>query len=376
MTDSVSRRSFLQSTTQALVAAGLASSLASSSDAQLPNDSARKIGFAFVGIGRLTLDELLPAVKQTKLCRAAALVSGDIDKAKKTAQRFGIPESSCYTYDSYEKLADNKDVDAAFIVLPNSMPREYTERAAKSGKHVLCEKPMATSSADCRAMIDACNAVKRKLMIAYRVRYEPYNRAAIQLCRDKAIGDITVINADTGFPLRNPNEWRLNRKLAGGGPLMDIGIYGLNATRYLTGEEPAEVSALMCQPKDDPAFKDVEASCVFQLKFPSGALANCSTSYNYPLVNRYRVMGTNGFLELDPAAFYGGLQMRGFLPGKGMQTMKFDEVNHFAAEMDHFADCILNDKQPLTPGEEGLADLRVMEAIYQSAANGKTIKMS
>jgi glucose-fructose oxidoreductase len=376
MTENVTRRSFLHSASSGFLAAGLASSLASAADPQQSGDPGRKIGFAFVGIGRFSLGELLPAVKQSKLCRAAALVSGDLDKAKKTAQQHGIPESSCYTYDTYERLAENKDVDAAFIVLPNSMHREYTERGAKIGKHVLCEKPMATSSADCGAMIDACKTANRKLMIGYCVRYGPYNRAAIQLCRDKAIGRISVINADAGFPLHNPDEWRLNKKLAGGGPLLDIGIYGLNATRFLTGEEPIEVSGLMFQPKDDPAFKDVEASTVFQLKFPSGALANCSTSYNYPFVNRYRVMGSDGWLELDPATSYRGTQMRGFLPGKGMQTMQFEAVNHYAAEMDHFADCILNDKQPLTPGEEGLADLRVMEAIYESAASGKTIRMS
>jgi predicted dehydrogenase len=251
------------------------------------------------------------------------------------------------------------------------MHREYTERAAKIGKHVLCEKPMATSVRDCQAMIDACKEANRKLMIAYRVRYEPVNRAAIQLCRDKAIGQIKVINADTGFPLRDPSVWRLKKSLAGGGALMDIGIYGLNATRYLTGEEPIEVSAMTYQPKDDPAFKEVEESCTWQMKFPGGALAICSTSYNYPGVNRYRVMGTNGWFELDPATYYGGNHIRGTMP-----VPELHEINHFAAEMDHFADCVLNDKTPLTPGEEGLADLRVMEAIYESAASGATVKLA
>jgi len=355
------------------MAAGIGSTLLSKVIAQ-QEAGGRKTGWALVGLGRLTMGELLPAFKETRHCKVTALVSGSPDKAKKLASENGIDAKNIYNYENFDRIADNPDVDIVYIVLPNSMHAEYTIRAAKAGKHVFCEKPMAISSAECRQMIDACSAAKKKLAIAYRLRYEPYNQTAIKMVREQAVGPAKTIVADAGFYLGDPNAWRLNKELAGGGALMDIGIYALNATRYLTGEEPVEVNAQIHTNKQDPRFKSVEESCTWQTKFPSGILANCSTSYSYPWQNRVRVAGTKGWIDVDPFVAYRGLRLFVKLKAEP-EEIQLTPVNHFTAEMDHFADCVLNDKEPLTPGEEGLKDLIVMEAIYRSAAEGKTVKL-
>jgi predicted dehydrogenase len=369
----VSRRSLLRGAAGGILAAGMGSQLLSQAIAQ-QESTGRKTGWALVGLGRLTMGELLPAFKETRHCRVTALVSGSPDKAKKLAGENGISEKSIYSYEDFDRIADNPEVDVVYIVLPNSMHAEYTIRAAKAGKHVFCEKPMANSSEECRQMIDACNAAKKKLAVAYRLRYEPFTQAAIRMVREQAVGPAKVITADAGFALNDPGAWRLNKDLAGGGALMDIGIYALNATRYLTGEEPVEINAQIHTPRDDPRFKTVEESCTWQTKFPSGILANCSTSYSYPWQNRFRVAGTRGWIDMDPFVAYRGLRL--FVKKGGEpEEIKLTPVNHFVAEMDHFAECVLNDTQPLTPGEEGLKDLLAIEAIYRSAAEGKTIRL-
>jgi predicted dehydrogenase len=369
----LTRRDMLRGAAGGMLAAGLANPLITA--AQDAPKSDRKIGWALVGLGRLTMGELLPAFAQTKHCKVTALVSGSPDKAKKLAEKYGVDQKSIYNYDNYDEIRNNPDVDVIYIVLPNSMHAEYTIRGAKAGKHIFCEKPMAISSDECRQMIDACKQANKKLAIAYRLRYEPYNQTAIQMVHEQAVGPAKVIVADAGFNLPDPNAWRLNKELAGGGALLDIGIYALNATRYLTGEEPIEVNALIQENPTDPRFKEVEESCVWQTRFPSGILANCSTSYAYNWQNRYRVIGTNGFFDVDPFLAYRGLRMSVKRGSAEPEEVQLPQVNHFAAEMDHFSQCVIEDKEPLTPGEEGLMDHIVMEAIYQSAREGKTIKL-
>jgi len=177
----------------------------------------------------------------------------------------------------YERIGEDADIDVVYIVLPNGMHAEYTIRGARAGKHVLCEKPMANTPEDCRRMIDACRAAGRKLMVAYRLRYEPYNRALIEAAQGREMGALKAVLADAGFPIGDPNQWRLKRELAGGGSLMDIGIYALNAARYMTGEEPAEINAMSHSTPGDPRFREVEENVLFQLRFPSGVLANSSS---------------------------------------------------------------------------------------------------
>jgi predicted dehydrogenase len=372
----LTRRSLLTKAGQTALAAGTAATLLNAvAGAQTSAPSDRKLGFAFVGLGGFALGQLMPSISKTKHCRIAALVSGSPTKAARTARRYKVPETSVYSYENYDQIAQNPDVDVIYIVLPTGMHAEYTIRAAKAGKHILCEKPMAVSAAECQQMIDACKQADRKLMIGYRVRYDPFNQTAIKMCRDGSMGRIIHISSDHGFPMGDPNAWRLNKKLAGGGALLDIGIYALNACRYLAGEDPIEITAQTYTPKDDPRFQQVEDGCVWTMKFPSGILSTCSTSYTYANQNRYRVVGTEGWFEAEPGTAYNDNRMY-VSRGWQVQERKIEQVNQFAAEMDHFAECILQNKQPLTPGEEGLADLRVIDAIYESANTGKTVKLA
>lgn len=380
------RREFLSNAGKGLaasrlapLAATLATSIASHARAQqAPTEKVGKpLGYALVGLGRLTINELLPALQQCKHSKCTALVSGDAEKAKKLATQFGVNEKSIYNYENYDKLADNPEVDVIYIVLPNGMHAEYTIRGFNAGKHVLCEKPMANSVAECQQMIDAGKQANKKLMIAYRVRHEPHHIRAIKMARDKELGTMKVITADAGFNMKlESSPWRFDKKLAGGGALLDIGIYALNACRFIVGEEPSAVNAVTYTPKDDPRYKEVEESTNFQLKFPSGVLANCSTSYSYAGVFRYRMICTDGWYELDPAISYRGIAMRMRKGGSGVQELKEPEINQFAAEMDHFSQCVMENKEALTAGDEGLKDMRVIEAIYKSANEGMTVKLS
>ena len=221
-----------------------------------------------VGLGRISMQHFMPGLKTTKNAKLTALVSGHRDKAEKMAAQYGVPEKNIYSYDNYDSIANNKDIDAVYIALPNSMHAEYTIRAAKAGKHVLCEKPMATSVADAEAMIAACKQANRKLMIAYRCQLEPANLRAKELIRDGKLGKIQAIESTYGFNIAR-GEWRYTRKLGGGGPLMDVGIYSLNACRFLLGEEPAEIHATASVIDHDGRFDEVEENLGFTLKFPS-----------------------------------------------------------------------------------------------------------
>jgi glucose-fructose oxidoreductase len=253
------------------------------------------------------------------------------------------------------------------------MHAEYTIRALEAGKHVLCEKPMANTPADCERMIAAARKANRKLMVAYRLHYEPYNQALVKIARD-AQDPTQLILADAGFNIGDPTQWRLRRTMAGGGSLMDIGIYALQAARYLSGEEPVAVNAMMRSTPGDVRFTEVEEHVTFQLRFPSGLLANCTSSYGAGL-NRFRVVKRNGWAELEPALNYTGLRMRAFRDGS-LQELFQRPVDHFAAEMDHFSECIQKGTDPRTPGEEGLRDLRIMMAIYEAARAARTVALA
>lgn len=342
----------------------------------------RRLGFAIVGLGRLALEEIMPAFAECKLAKPTALVSGDAAKANQVAQQYGIKPQNVYNYQNYDNLRNNSDVDVIYIILPNSMHREYTVRGAQAGKHILCEKPMATTVEDAQQMIDACKQANRKLMIAYRCQYEPHHRAMIQMIRSKELGTVKVIQADNGQNQGGDlNQWRLKRALAGGGSLPDVGIYCLNATRYLTGEEPIAISAQTFSTPGDPRFKEVEESVTFQLRFPSGIVAICSTSYGFHDARRFRVFGSDAWGQLDPAFSYHGLQMMVSRksPTNSMAEnatqVRMGEKNQFALEMDHMADCVIRNQTPHTPGEEGLQDQKLMALIYQAAQTGQTIAL-
>jgi glucose-fructose oxidoreductase len=375
----LSRRRFIQAAGGTVAATPLVTPSAVDAVAQvpqvrLPEPPGTQVGFALVGLGNLAINQLMPAFARCQRAKLVGFVSGRPEKAKQLAQVYGVDPRNIYNYDNYDRVADNPAIDVIYVVLPNSMHAEYTIRALKAGKHVLCEKPMANTPPECEQMIAAAKAANRKLMVGYRVRYEPYNQALIAYARETGdAGPTRVILADAGFNIGDPKQWRLRRQMAGGGSLMDIGIYALNAARYLSGEEPVAVNAMMHSTPNDPRFTEVEENITFQLRFPSGILANCASSYGAGF-NRFRVTKPRGSAELDPASSYTGLRMRVFRGG-AIEERILPQRDHFALEMDHFADCILKNAEPLTPGEEGLKDLKVMMAIYEAARTGRTIPL-
>lgn len=334
----------------------------------------RKLGYAIVGLGSYATRQIMPRLKDCEFAKLAALVSGTPEKLERYGTEYGIPKTHRYSYANYDSIRDNPDIDLVYVVLPNSMHAEYSIRASQAGKHVLCEKPMAVSSAECEAMIAAAKKADKKLMIGYRSRFEPYNREAIELVKSGFAGRPRLITAEHGFNIQ-PNQWRLDRPLSGGGSMMDIGIYSLNAARYLSGEEPVKVSAMESTDRNDPRFRNVEDRIDWQMRFPSGALANCVSSYTSHH-NAYRVTGTEGWVGLEPATSYEGQLMWVRKKWKTEQrTLPVPAKNQFVAQLDHLAECAMSGREPIVSGEEGLKDLRLIEAIYRSAREGKAIRM-
>jgi predicted dehydrogenase len=330
--------------------------------------SGRRLGWCIVGLGRISMDHFMPGLTSSKTGKITALVSGHREKAEKQAAMYDVPSPSIYSYENFDDIRQNKDIDAVYIALPNSMHAEYTIRAAKAGKHVLCEKPMATSVADCKAMIEACEKHHVKLMIAYRCQYNPLHLKAIQLIRSGQLGQVQIIEAAFGFDIK-AGEWRLNKKLAGGGPLMDVGIYCLNASRYLTGEEPTDIKANSSVIDHDGRFDEVEENDGWTLKFPSGILASCNTTYGANGANYFRVHGSKGTMAMDPAFNYDGMHLTARLADG--QTIDEPEQEHdpsdFTTQADYFAGCVWNNREPKTDGQEGLRDTTYMSAIYEAA---------
>jgi len=373
----LSRRGFIVKVSQSFVAANVAGAFlkeAVTKEVVAPDSRGKKLGWAIVGLGNLAIHEILPAFAKCEQCSVTALVSGHPDKANKLAQQYGVNPKNIYNYQNYDSIKDDPKVDIIYIVLPNGMHAEYTIRGFQAGKHVLTEKPMANTPDDCQKMIDAGRKAGRKLMVAYRCRYEPYNKEAIRIARSGELGPTQVILANNGWRITDPDQWRLKKDLAGGGSMMDIGIYALQAARYLSGEEPTEINALIYTTPNDPRFKEVEENINFQLRFPSGILANCTSSYGYDSQSHYRVVGTKGWLEMEPATVYRGLRMRVHHDGV-TEERSLPVLDHFALEMDHMSECVMQDKEPLTPGEEGLRDLEIIMAVYSAAKTGKTVKL-
>jgi predicted dehydrogenase len=329
------------------------------------DDSNRRLGFALCGLGSLSTNQIAPGLLKTKNCRLTGIVTGHPAKAEKWKAQYNIPDKNIYNYDTMEKMADNPDIDVVYVVTPNALHAGHTIKAAKAGKHVLCEKPMEVSVEKCQQMIDACKAANRLLAIGYRSRFDPLTQECIKLAREKVFGETKMIQAGFGFRIGDPTQWRLKRDLAGGGALMDVGIYALQATRYLSGEEPTIVTAL--ETKTDPVkFKEVDESITWQLKFPSGIIANCSTTYMVNGTNFYTALAERGSFGLNPAYSYEGNRAW----RSDGQSIEFPPMDQFAAEMDDFAQCILQNKPSRVSGEEGLRDIRITTAIYQSIRTG------
>ncbi|WP_288402730.1 Gfo/Idh/MocA family oxidoreductase [uncultured Deinococcus sp.] len=337
--------------------------------AALPQPAAQQVGYAVIGLGKLTLEELLPAFAVGRASRLAAVVSGNLTEAREAALAYGLSADDAYSYDDFEKLGERDDVHAVYIVLPNSLHREYTERAAKIGKHVLCEKPLATSVEDAEAMVKACKDAGVLLMTAYRCQYTPHHWAAREAVQSGRLGQIKLLHSVNVQIEPNEGQWRLKRKLAGGGSLPDVGLYCVNTVRFLLGEEPCEVSGTVHSTPGDERFTEVEESVTWQMRFPSGVVAQCACSYGAATARTIDVFGTGGRLAIDPAFDYQNLRLT-VQTGQEVTEVRVPPEDQFRLETDHFSRCIQEGRAPYTPGEEGLQDQKIMEAIYRSAHEG------
>jgi predicted dehydrogenase len=330
----------------------------------------RKLGVALVGLGKYSTGQLAPALQQTKLCRLAGIVTGSPEKAAKWQQQYQIPAKNVYDYKTFDRMIDNPDIDIVYVVTPNALHADYVVRAAQAGKHVMCEKPMATTVADARRMIAACEKAGKKLSIGYRLHFEPHHQEMMRLGQTQAYGKINHLASDNGFKFGNDTPWRVNKALAGGGPLMDMGIYCLQGCLYTKGQVPVSVTAKFIPKTDNQLFKEVEAGVDWQLQFADGSVADCRTSYAENMQGRLRAEAANGWFELQPAFAYGGLAGS---TSKSDSKLNLPNLNQQAAQMDDFADCVLHNKPTRVPGEMGLRDVQLLLAIYRAAETGQKV---
>jgi len=364
---SLSRRRFLRTTAVSAVGFPFVSTLLSRAADAEP----RKLGFALVGLGGLSNQQLGPALKLTKYCRLAGIVTGTPSKIPIWKQRYDIPDKNVYNYDTMEQMADNPDIDVVYIVTPNGLHAGHSIKGAKAGKHVFCEKPFETTIEKCQQTIDACKKANRMLGVAYRCQFDPNHLECRRLAMEKVFGEVKSIEAGFSRGI-TATEWRVNRELAGGGPLMDVGIYALQTCRFVSGLEPIEVSAKFGPVTDPVKFAQVEESVEWDMTFPGGLKTNCKTNYERGDMHSFKVTAEKGSFGLDPAYNYNssrGTRSDG-------QAINFPAVNQFAAEMDDFAQCIMNNKPTKISGEEGLRDVKIMMAIYESAKTGKPVKLT
>ena len=328
-----------------------------------------KLGVALVGLGYYSTDLLAPALQLTTYCELKGIVTGTHSKAEKWIKQFNLSEKNVYSYQNFDSIANNPDIDVIYVVLPPSMHAEYSIRAAKAGKHVWCEKPMAMTVAECKSMIDACNKNKVKLCIGYRMHHEPNTKKIIQFRKDLTYGKVMKVEAAAGYFDPRTDHWKQKKNL-GGGAMYDMGVYPLNATRYSTGLEPIAVTAQASTTRPE-IYKEVEETMAFDLEFPGGATAKCETSFGKGM-NDLSVVCSKGWYKLSPFQAYSGVQG---ITSDGTQ-LNATIPNEQARQMDDDALAIMNGTQVMVPGEEGLNDIRVVEAIYRSVAEKRKVSIS
>jgi predicted dehydrogenase len=341
-------------------------------DFALPDPPGQKVRWAIVGLGNFAVGEAIPGFIDSQHARMTAFVSGSPDKQKDLGARFGV--NRFYNYRNFDSIANDPEIDCVYIILPVGLHAEYTIRALKAGKHVLTEKPMASTSAECEAMIAAAKAARRQLGVAYRVHFEPTNLRCKQLIDGGEIGDIRFISADHGFdadPNYPPHKWRLEKALAGGGSMFDIGIYGLNTSLMMLGREPVELSARYIYPKDDPRFREVEGGIEYTLRTADGVSVAGSSSYSWnPYISQQRYMGSKASLFMKPATTYDRNTIVVEGNGPTREIGAGNPLTQFQNQIDAFSLAAKANTAHKTPGEMGLRDIRLIEAMYRSADNG------
>ena len=327
---------------------------------------------AIMGLGSYgtRVAKAMAACKRAKL---VGVISGTPSKITDWQGKYGIPKENCYNYENFDKIKDNPEIDAVYVITPNGLHCEQTKRVAKAGKHVICEKPMGINAKEGQEMVDACKAAKVKLLIGYRMHFEPKTVEVIRMRKEGEFGQLKFFQGQSGFVIGDPTQWRLNKELAGGGAMMDIGIYSINGARYMLGEEPIWVTAQ--ETKTDPVkFKEgVDETIQFQMGFPSGAVANCLSTYAMNNLDRFFMTGTDGWVEMRPSTGYGPIKGR---THKG--ELNQPHVTHQTLQMDGMAELIFEGKQPIVPldGEEGVKDMKIIDAIFEAVKTGGKVTLA
>jgi len=369
-----SRRKFLQTITASAIALPVLSQFETEREKDLfePPYDGPLLRVAIMGLGSYgtRVAEAMVSSAKTKL---TGVISGTPSKIKDWQAKYGIPEKNCYNYENFDAIKNNPDIDAVYIITPNSLHRDQAIRVAKAGKHVICEKPMALNAAEGKDMVEACKKANVKLLVGYRMHFEGKTLEIIRMRNEGEFGKVLFFQGLSGFRIGNPDQWRLKKELAGGGAMMDIGIYSVNGARYMIGEDPIWVTAQ--ETKTDPVkFKEgVDETIQFQFGFPGGAVASCLSTYSMNNLDRFFLNGEKGFAELQPSTGYGPIKGR---TNKGELTQP--HFTHQTVQMDEMAGIILEGKKPIVPvdGEEGLKDLKIIDAIYLAVKTGKKVDLT
>ncbi|WP_425237062.1 Gfo/Idh/MocA family protein [Ulvibacterium sp.] len=326
---------------------------------------------ALMGLGSYAR-RVAKAMESCKRAKLTGIISGTPSKIVEWRAKYGIPEKNCYNYENFDQIKDNPDIDVVYVITPNALHKDQTIRAAKAGKHVICEKPMGVNAQEGQEMVDACKAANVKLLIGYRMHYEPKTVEVIRMRKAGEFGKLKFFQGQSGFTIGDPTQWRLNKELAGGGAMMDIGIYSINGARYMLGEEPIWVTAQ--ETKTDPVkFKEgVDETIQFQMGFPSGAIASCLSTYAMSHLDRFFLNGEDGFAEMQPSTGYGPIKGR---THKG--ELKQPHITHQTLQMDGMAQLIFEGVEPIVPldGEEGVKDMKIIDAIYLAVKTGKRVDL-
>jgi len=326
---------------------------------------------AIMGLGSYG-SRVAEAMQDCKQAKLVGVISGTPSKVKEWQAKYSIPEKNCYTYENFDQIKNNPDIDAVYVITPNGLHKDQVIRVARAGKHAICEKPMAINAQEGQAMVEACKQANVKLLVGYRMHFEAKTLEIVRMRKANEFGKILFFQGLSGFRIGDPGQWRLNKKLAGGGAMMDIGIYSINGARYMVGEDPIWVTAQ--ETKTDPQkFKaGVDETIQFELGFPGGAVASCLSTYSMNNLDRFFLNGEKGFAELQPSTGYGPIK------GKTHQgELTQAHTTHQTVQMDEMAGIILQGKKPVVPvdGEEGLKDLKIIDAIYQAVATGKKVAL-
>ncbi len=357
----ITRRNFLKTTTTFSLAGAFPSLM-------LPKQK-KSLGVALVGLGYYSRDLLAPALQLTKHCHLAGIVTGSPEKIPVWQKKYNIPDGNVYNYENMDSVASNPKIDVIYIVLPTGLHAQYSIKAANAGKHVWCEKPMARTAKECQDIIDACKTNKVKLSIGYRMQHEPNTQRIIEFAKTKPYGNILKIKAEAGYYDGRTDHWKF-KKAMGGGAMYDMGVYPLNAIRYASQLEPIKVLSAKQSTKRPKVFSEVDETMEFSLELPGGIIAKGKTSLGQRL-NHLKVDCKKGWYELKPFQSYSGIR------GRTSDGIRLDAYisNQQAKQMDDDSLAIINNTDVLVPGEEGMRDIRIVEAIYQAAASGKAVSL-